>query len=232
MTPVKSAATESFFDDPRYTEALREAAEWQLLGLFFAAPISGWRDQVRTLAEAITDEDLREAARAAQLEADEGVYHSTFGPGGPAASREVSYQPSMLSGQFLADLAAYYQSFGYSTPRDEPPDHIAVETDFMAYLKMKQAYAVACHQEEQVAVTINAAQTFVEDHLSVISQRLSETLAASGIQYLALAAAALLARTGIGTGRTVASAFAPATSAGVDRSTCLLESCCDEILDD
>jgi nitrate reductase assembly molybdenum cofactor insertion protein NarJ len=230
--PVKPAATASFVDDPTFAEALREAAEWQLLGLLFAPPISGWRDQVQSLAEAITAEDLREAARAAQLEADEGLYHSTFGPGGPAASREVSYQQSTLSGQFLADLAAYYQAFGFRAPWNLPPDHIAVETDFMAYLKMKKAYAVACHQKEHVAVTINAAQTFVEDHLSVISPQLAKTLATSGIQYLAFAAAALLARTGAPTSRTEASAFALAASAGVDISICPLESCCDELLDD
>jgi nitrate reductase assembly molybdenum cofactor insertion protein NarJ len=184
------------------------------------------------LAEAITAEDLREAARAAQLEADEGLYHSTFGPGGPAASREVSYQQSTLSGQFLADLGAYYQSFGYCPPLDEPFDHVAVEADFMAYLKMKEAYAVAYLQEEQVDVTVDAARAFVEDHLSTISPQLAETLAASGIQYLESAAAALLARTGVPAGRTLTSAFAPAARAGVDNSICPLESHCDELLDD
>jgi nitrate reductase assembly molybdenum cofactor insertion protein NarJ len=216
----------------RYQELLREAAEWRLLGLLFACPDAVWRDQVRALAEEITADDLRAAARAAEQEADEGLYHTTFGPGGPAAPREVSYQQSTLSGQFLADLGAYYQAFGYCPPHDEPPDHIAVETDFMAYLKMKQAFAVACLQQEQVGVTADAAQAFLENHLSAISPRLAETMAASGIQYLELAAAALLTRTGVPDGRLETLPLAPAISSGAGLSICPLGSCGDEFLDD
>jgi nitrate reductase assembly molybdenum cofactor insertion protein NarJ len=212
-------------------QALREAAEWRLLGLLFACPNEGWRDQVLALADEITDDVLREAARAAQQEADEGLYHTTFGPGGPAAPREVSYQQSTLSGQFLADLGAYYQAFGYCPPHDEPPDHIAVESDFMAYLKMKQAFAVACLQEERVAVTADAAQAFAEDHLSAISQRLAETMAASGIQHLELAAAALLTRTRVTGSQTRVLPFASATSASAELPICSLESCCEELDD-
>jgi nitrate reductase assembly molybdenum cofactor insertion protein NarJ len=232
MTTPAFAATASFVGDSRYMESLHEAAEWRLLGLLFACPHADWRDQVRTLADEITADDLREAARAAQQEADDALYHTTFGPGGPAAPREVSYQQSTLSGQFLADLRAYYQAFGYCPPHDEPPDHIAVETDFMAYLKMKQAFAVARLQEEQVSITADAAQAFVENHLFAISQRLAETMAASGIQYLDLAAAALLTRTRVPDSRTMALPFASATSAGADLSICPLESCCDELIDD
>ena len=232
MTTPEFAATASFVGDSRYMESLREAAEWRLLGLLFACPDARWRDQVRTLAEEIAAGDLREAALAAQQEADEGLYHTTFGPGGPAAPREVSYQQSTLSGQFLADLGTYYQAFGYCPPHDEPPDHIAVETDFMAYLKMKQAFALACLQEEQVSVTADAAQAFVENHLSAISPRLAETMAASGIQYLELAAAALLARTGVSENTAKAIPFAAATGAGAELPICPLGSCCDEFLDD
>jgi nitrate reductase assembly molybdenum cofactor insertion protein NarJ len=232
MTIAALAATASFIGDSRYMESLREAAEWRLLGLLFACPRAGWQEQIRTLADETTAADLREAARAAHQEADEGLYHTTFGPGGPAAPREVSYQQSALSGQFLAELGAYYQAFGYCPPRDEPLDHIAVEADFMAYLKMKQAFALACLQEEQVSVTADAAQAFVENHLRAISPRLAETMAASGIQYLELAAAALLTRTGISENTAKAIPFAAAASAGTELPICPLGSCCDELLDD
>jgi nitrate reductase assembly molybdenum cofactor insertion protein NarJ len=232
VTISTPAATATSVGDSQYLEALCEAAEWRLLGLLFACPNAAWRNQVQALAEEITDDDLRAAARAAQQEADEGLYHTTFGPGGPAAPREVSYQQATLSGQFLADLGTYYQAFGYCPPHDEPPDHIAVETDFMAYLKLKQAFAVACLQEEQVSVTADAAQAFVENHLSAISPRLAQTMAASGIQYLELAAAALLTRTGVPDNAAKAFSFAPATSTGTELPICSLGGCCDDLLDD
>jgi nitrate reductase assembly molybdenum cofactor insertion protein NarJ len=229
---TQTFAAPTFVGDSRYIEALREAVEWRLLGLLLACPDAAWRDQVRALAEEITADDLREAARVADEEADEGLYHTTFGPGGPAAPREVSYQQSTLSGQFLADLGAYYQAFGYCPPHDEPPDHVCVETDFMAYLKMKQAFAVACLQEEQVAVTADAAQAFLENHLSAISPRLAETMAASGIRYLELAAVALLTRTGVPANAAKTLPFATSSSVGAELPICSLGSCCDELLDD
>jgi nitrate reductase assembly molybdenum cofactor insertion protein NarJ len=221
-----------FVDSSPYRELLREAAEWRLLGLLFACPDADWHDHVRALAEEVTASDLREAARATQQEADDGLYHTTFGPGGPAAPREVSYQQAALSGQFLADLGAYYQAFGYCPPHGEPPDHIAVEADFMAYLKMKQAFAAACLQEDHVAVTADAAQAFVTSHLSAISPRLAETMAASGIEYLKRAAAALLTRTRVPDNRTNALPFGLTASVSAEPPICPLESCCDEFIDD
>jgi hypothetical protein len=132
----------------------------------------------------------------------------------------------------LADLGAYYRAFGYRPPHDEPPDHIAVETDFVAYLKMKQAFALACLQEEQVTVTSAAAQAFMENHLSAISSRLAETMAVSGIRYLELAAVALLTRTGLSANTAKVFPFAAAASAGAELPTCKLGACCDELLDD
>jgi nitrate reductase assembly molybdenum cofactor insertion protein NarJ len=231
VTTSASAAAATIVYDSRYREALRDAAEWRLLGLLFACPDVAWRDQVRALAEEITDDDLREAAHAAQHEANEGRYHTTFGPGGPAAPREVSYQRSALSGQYLAELTAFYEAFGYCPPHDEPPDHVAVEADFMAYLKMKQAFAVACLQEEQVAVTADAAQAFLENHLAVVASPLAITLEASGIQYLARAAAALLARTGMPHDGAQALPVTPTTGEGPGLSICPLEGRCD-FLDD
>ena len=66
---------------------LREAAEWRLISLLFECPNEEWQAQVAALAAEITDADLKAAAVAAREEAGEGIYHTIFGPGGPAAPR-------------------------------------------------------------------------------------------------------------------------------------------------
>ena len=77
--------------DPRTHALLRQAAEWRLIGLLFECPADAWRDDIVALARDIDDPLLGSAAAYALEEADEGLYHSTFGPGGPAPPREVTY---------------------------------------------------------------------------------------------------------------------------------------------
>jgi nitrate reductase assembly molybdenum cofactor insertion protein NarJ len=175
---------------------LAEAAEWRLLGLLFACPRGDWHEQLIALAAEVRDDRLQQAARTAAEEGQEDVYHTTFGPGGPAAPREVSHRPSALSGQYLAELLAFYKAFAYNPPRDEPPDHVAAEIDFVAYLRLKQAYAHVCGDEANAALTAEAAGRFINDHLATLAAPLAQNLQASGIHYLSLAAQSLLRRVG------------------------------------
>jgi nitrate reductase assembly molybdenum cofactor insertion protein NarJ len=178
------------------TELLAEAAEWRLLGLLLACPHGDWRDQVAALAAEVHDDSLQTAAQAALDEATESGYHTVFGPGGPGAPREVSHRQATLTGDYLAELLAFYHAFAYCPPHDEPPDHIAAEIDFIAYLQLKQAYAVARSDETQAAVTAQAMQSFIQDHLVTTAVPLTQILDSSGIPYLSLAATALSERLG------------------------------------
>ncbi len=101
-----------------------------------------------------------------------------------------------MSGQFLAELREMYAAFAYQPVLEEPPHHVAVQVDFLAYLRLKEAFARSRGDDEQAAVTAAAAQRLLEDHLSVIAEPLTLSLAASEIPYLALAAAGLLERVG------------------------------------
>jgi nitrate reductase assembly molybdenum cofactor insertion protein NarJ len=181
---------------PATTDLLRAAAEWRLLSLLFSCPAGDWHAEVAALASEVADEQLKAAAEAAQAEASEGLYHTTFGPGGPAAAREVSYLRSTLSGQFMAELCGMYEAFAYQPASDEPPDHVAVEADFVGYLRLKEAFAQSRGEEQHAAVTADAAQRILDEHLSAIAEPLARSLAASDISYLAGAAAALLQRVG------------------------------------
>lgn len=178
------------------TNLLREATEWRLIGLLFECPVNDWKEQVVELAGEITDSQLRTAVEFAKLEAGEGLYHSIFGPGGPAPPREVTYRSWVQPGYLLAELAAFYNAFSYQPITAETPDHIAVEAGFIAYLRLKEAFAAECGDRESADITAAAARRFIAAHLAKFTDQITRSLASSGIEYLALASAALLKRVG------------------------------------
>ena len=69
---------------------------------------------------------------------------------------------------------------------------MAVEADFVGYLRLKEAFARSRGEDEHAAVTADAAQQMLDEHLSTIAEPLTRSLAASGIAYLVDAAAVLL----------------------------------------
>jgi nitrate reductase assembly molybdenum cofactor insertion protein NarJ len=173
-----------------------EAAEWRLLSLLFECPTPQWRGHVSALMHDIADEELKSAAQDALEEASEGLFHHAFGPGGPAPPREATYHQTVQLGYLLSELQAYYSAFAFAPVTSEPPDHVSVETGFNAYLKMKEAYALSCQDEERAATAAESAERFIREHLANIAQHLASFLEGSDIPYLAKAGAALLRRVG------------------------------------
>ena len=174
----------------------QEAAEWRLLSLLFECPGPEWRAQVASLMQEIADSELQSAARHALEEASEGLFHHTFGPGGPAPPREATYHQTVQLGYLMSELQAYYNAFAFHPVTSEPPDHVSVETGFIAYLKMKEAYALACHNEEKAATASECAQDFIHEHLANMAQPFANHLQGSEIPYLAKAGSDLLRRVG------------------------------------
>jgi nitrate reductase assembly molybdenum cofactor insertion protein NarJ len=182
--------------DRKQQEMIEDSARWRLISLLFESPVAGWREMLIALASAVPDADLKEAAEAAQAEASEGLYYSLFGPGGPASPREVSYRRSVELGGLMSELAGYYDAFGYSPNSGEACDHVAVEAGFVGYLRLKEAYALACQESEHAETTADAMRHFIEDHLSIIAQPLGKVLDGTGIRYLELAGRALVQNAG------------------------------------
>ncbi len=176
---------------------LSAAAEWRLIGLLLECPSSGWTAEVVRLASEVGDPDLTAAAAAAAVEASPGLYHSTFGPGGPAAPRGVSHQTDVLPGAAIAELRDLYQAFAYVPTLAEPPDHIAIECGFAAYLCLKQAYALAREDHQQSRICAKAQEHFMAEHLAPLARFLAVSLASSEIPYLVHLARALQARVGL-----------------------------------
>jgi nitrate reductase assembly molybdenum cofactor insertion protein NarJ len=177
-------------------DLLREAADWRLLSLLLECPSEAWREPVAALALEAGDDTLREAASATLAEAAEGVYHSIFGPGGPAPAREASYRGGFQLGYLLANLSAIYEAFGYRPITPEAPDHAAVETGFIAYLKFKQAYAESCGAAAEARMCEEAAERFTREHLRILAGPLAERLESGAPRYLVLAGRVLLERAG------------------------------------
>ena len=73
-----------------------------------------------------------------------------------------------------------------------------VEAGFIAYLKLKQSFALAGSQDEKAAITAESCGSFIRDHLANMAQSFSDRLQESGIAYLAKAGAALARRVGPG----------------------------------
>lgn len=177
-------------------ELVNQAAEWRLISLLFEYPKNNWKKQIMDLAEEIEDKDLKLAAKLAQTEATEGLYHSILGPGGPAPAREVSYNEWCQPGYLLSELAGYYKAFSYTPNTNEVSDHISVETAFISYLRLKEAYAIICEDEEKAKITVDASEKFINDHLNTMVEPLANFLADLGVDYLDKAAQALLKRVG------------------------------------
>lgn len=180
----------------RELQLAHEIAEWRLIALLFECPSDSWQTQVSALAKEVDDPELKAAAESAQREADEGLFHYVFGPGGPAPAREATYHQTVELGYLMSDLQSFYNAFAFRPRTDEPPDHVGVETAFVAYLKLKELYALRCDEPEHATVAADAAKQFIAAHLSNIAEPLSGRLEESGVDYLGRTSSALAHRVG------------------------------------
>lgn len=177
-------------------ELLQQAAEWRLIGLLFECPKSDWLEQVTNLAKEVQDPNLKLAVQAAEIEANEGLYHSVLGPGGPAPAREISYNSWAEPGRMMSELTSYYKAFSFQPVTSEVADHISLEANFISYLRLKEAYAIACDAMEEAKITAEASEKFIAEHLNTIAEPLVNILVDLDVEYLKNAGQALLMRVG------------------------------------
>lgn len=190
MDPSPSGPAAPALRNPKSLDLLAGAAAWRLLGMLFQPPSPVWREELPVLAAEAHDAELSSAASAAQ-QASEGLYYTLFGPGGPVSLREVSHRPTVDAGQFLAELADLYAAFGYHPAEAEPQDHVAAEVGFVAYLLLKEAFALEQGQPQQTALAACCAEQFIAQHVAVLARALATHLADAPVPYLAQAAAIL-----------------------------------------
>lgn len=184
MSPVREMPEEARI-------ALRKAAEWRLLSLLLERPRPGWPEEIASLAREVDDSCLREAVALSRT-AGEETYLALFGPGGSTSPREVAYAGLEDPGRLLAEVMSFYRAFAFMPQAEDPPDHVAVETGFVGYLALKEAYARAHENSDAVQVTQAARDRFIEAHLDRLIRGLTEKLSDSGPAYLIKTIEALL----------------------------------------
>ncbi len=183
--------------DPAVRNLLVDAAAWHALEMLFQCPSPEWKRRLGDLRLEVSEPDLANAMDWAVEEASEGIFHWILGPGGPAPAREVSYRDMVQLGYLMSELTTYYDAFDFQPVTKEAPDHISVEAGFMGFLRLKEAYALACGDEERASIARQAAEHFLREHISYIAEPLSAALDHSGERYLEQAGRALLRRAGV-----------------------------------
>ncbi len=182
--------------NPEVVRLLTEAAEWRLLGMLFEYPSESWRERVAALLPDVRDENLRSLGGSALEYSTEGLHTALFGPAGTVPVREVTYQGGVQSGYLMAELAAYYDAFGYRPALDEADDHLAVELGFLSYLKLKQASAIASGDHEHASIAAEAAAAFTKDHVAVQAEPVANALENFAPDYLIAAGSIILQHAG------------------------------------
>ena len=186
----------SVTSEARWQTLIADAASLRALALAFERPgHAADRERALDVAE-LSDESVRESV-AATREIGEGTYLAVLGPGGVVSPREAGWRGRVDPAEILADVAAFYEAFAYRPRRTEdPPDHLAVEVGFVAYLRLKEAFALANEDDAAAKLTANACDRFLDLHLRRWAGRLAARLAELGVVEFAPAAQALCARFG------------------------------------
>lgn len=110
------------------------------------------------------------------------VHLRIFGhtPRGKVCPYETEYGREEIFQQAheLADIAGFYRAFGLKpAPEDgERPDHIACELEFLAFLSLKEAYAIEKADEEMLEITKAAAKKFLRDHAGAFGRAFAAAL--------------------------------------------------------
>ena len=96
----------------------------------------------------------------------------------------------------MSELTSYYKAFSFQPVTSEVADHISLEANFISYLRLKEAYAVACDAMEEAKITAEASEKFIAEHLNTIAEPLVNILVDLDVEYLKNAGQALLMRVG------------------------------------
>ena len=178
---------------PESNDRVRAAAQWRLISLMLRRPTPAVGAEIVRLADEVPDAELRAAAMSA-ANGDAAAYLAVLGPGSSISPRLVAYRGMEDPGWILADVMRTYDAFAFRPAVEDPPDHVSVAADFVAYLYLKEAFATARSQDEAAEVTRAARERFMSEHLAPAAAPLSASLAAAGFEELAGAARALAER--------------------------------------
>lgn len=151
--------------DFKTEELVAQAAAWRLASLLLERPRPEWKNEIGALCSEVADPELSSSAREA-VQGTEELYQRLFGPGGTVSPREVSYCGFEDPGRLMAELQSFYHAFSFQPRREESIDHISVETGFVGYLFLKEAYAQMQGNSDAAEIMKSARERFTNEHLA------------------------------------------------------------------
>ncbi len=86
----------------------------------------------------------------------------------PYEASHATSTPQPLTGpnvQQMADVAGFYRAFGFGVRQDRP-DHLGAELEFLALVCTQEAYARLVGRGEEAQVCARAREAFLRDHLT------------------------------------------------------------------
>ena len=127
----------------------------------------GWPEGIHELLVTAL-EDLQNSSIPELAEA----HVRLFGPAARCPLTETSWgDAARLLGKpaQIADISGFYCAFGLQPvagPDATPEDHLVTELEFMSILCLKEAYALNTGLDEQLSITRDARNMFLEEHLA------------------------------------------------------------------
>jgi DMSO reductase family type II enzyme chaperone len=170
--------------------AIRQAQLYLFLSMAFLYPEENWLDGLPAVEKIVHDLNLPFPSLAhwdrdmpdlnADLNALQSEYRRVLGlTGSLCYETEYGLPHEFRHSQELADIAGFYNAFGFVTGgvMRERPDHIAVEFEFLYLLALKQAYALETGLDEQAEICADARRNFLHDHIGHWVGLFAESLA-------------------------------------------------------
>lgn len=155
--------------------ALLRADLFRITALAFSEPTDERREDVSQSLDALLDcvrgSDLSAVLTSVAIALHHSdpfrlrlQYYSLFDTSMPVPIMESAYHRADR-GATLGDVAGFYAAFKFDVPsRDGSPDTLPHELAFLAWLSLKEAYAIENNLTEEAAVTRDAAVKFITDH--------------------------------------------------------------------
>lgn len=128
---------------------------------------AGWPDGVQQLVL-----DARRELQQASLPELCATFVQLFGPAARCPMTETAWgDTARLLGKpaQIADIAGFYRAFGLQPTEGAtaaPEDHLVTELEFMSILYLKETWALYAGLKEQLAITRDARNKFLEQHLA------------------------------------------------------------------
>jgi len=85
----------------------------------------------------------------------------------PLYETEYGYDNIFQKTQAMADIAGFYRAYNLevSDDKSERVDFLPTELEFMAFLTVKEAYALEHHEQEHLEICLDTQRKFIQDHL-------------------------------------------------------------------